>query len=110
MRYLMFSIPSGTRSSPSPEQRAELSRLVEAAIASGSLLARGNLSPSQEERHVVSNGGRVTVTDGPFAESTEVIAGFAVFELPSQEAAIDTAKQLLRLTGDGVVTVRPLLD
>jgi hypothetical protein len=52
----------------------------------------------------------VTVTDGPFAESTEVIAGFAVFRLPSQEAAIDTAKQLLRLTGDGVVTVRPLLD
>jgi hypothetical protein len=39
-----------------------------------------------------------------------VIGGFAVFELPSKEAALDTAKQLLRLAGDGVVTVRPLLD
>ena len=110
MRYLMFSIPSATRPSPGPEQRAELSQLVEAAIASGRLLTRGDLSPAREEAYVVYTGGRLTVTDGPFAESTEVIAGFAVFELPSQEAAIDTAKQLLRLAGDGVVTLRPLLD
>jgi hypothetical protein len=110
MRYLMFSMPSGTRSSASLEQKAELSRLVEAAIASGSLVARGKLSPGREEAYVVSTGGRMAVTDGPFAESTEVMAGFAVFELPSKEAAIDTAKQLLRLGGDGVVTVRPLLD
>jgi hypothetical protein len=109
MRYLMFSIPSATRSSPGPEQRAELSQLVEAAIASGSLLARGKWS-AREDAHVTSTAGKVTVTDGPFAESTEVIAGFAVFELPSQEAAIDTAKQLLQLAGDGVVTVCPLLD
>jgi hypothetical protein len=110
MRYLMFSIPSGTRASPGPEQTAELSRIVERAIASGSLLARGNLSPGREEAYVASNGGSFTVTDGPFAEFTEVIGGFAVFELPSKEAAVDTAKQLLRLAGDGVVTIRPLLD
>jgi hypothetical protein len=109
MRYLMFSIPSSTRVSPGPEQSAELSKLVEAAIASGSLLARGKWS-AREEAHVTSTAGKVTVTDGPFAEATEVIGGFAVFELPSREMAIDTAKQLLRLAGDGVVTVRPLLD
>jgi hypothetical protein len=110
MRYLMFSIPSGTRLSLGLEQKAELSQLVEAAIVSGSLLARGDLSPARDEAYVVSTAGKVTVTDGPFAESTEVIGGFAVFELPSKEAALDTAKQLLRLAGDDVVTVRPLLD
>jgi hypothetical protein len=66
MRYLMFSIPSGTRLSPGLEQKAELSQLMEAAIASGSLLARGDLSPARDEAYVVSTAGKVTVTDGPF--------------------------------------------
>jgi hypothetical protein len=43
------------------------------------------------------SGGRVTVTDGPFAEAKEMIGGYAILELPSKQVAIEEAVKLMEL-------------
>ena len=47
------------------------------------------------------SNGEVTVTDGPFTESKEVIGGFALLEAKSKEHAIDLCRRFLKVAGDG---------
>jgi hypothetical protein len=111
MQFLMFYTPSSSRPAgpPSQEYMDEMNRLIEASMKSGELLATGGLTPLQDGARVTQATGKVTITDGPFIESTEIIGGFALFELPSKEAAIESSKSFLKIAGDGQVTIRPLM-
>jgi len=111
MQFLMFYTPSSSRPAgpPSQEYLDDMNRLIEASKKSGQLLADGGLTPLQDGARVTQATGKVTITDGPFIESTEVIGGFALFELPSKEAAIESSKSFLKVAGDGQVTIRPLM-
>jgi hypothetical protein len=112
MQFLMFYTPSSSRPAgpPSQEYMDEMNRLIEASMKSGQLLATGGLTPLKAGARVTQTTGNVSITDGPFIESTEIIGGFALFELPSLEAAIDSSKSFLKVAGDGQVTIRPLMD
>jgi hypothetical protein len=78
-------------------------------MKSGELIATGGLTPLQLGARVVQTSGNVTITDGPYIESTEIIGGFALLEVPSKEAAIESSKRFLKIAGDGQVTIRPLM-
>jgi hypothetical protein len=52
----------------------------------------------------------VTVIDGPFAETKEVIGGFALLEAKSKEEAIELVKQFLHTAGDGECELRQLYE
>jgi hypothetical protein len=112
MQFLMFYTPSSSRPAgpPSQEYMDEMNRLIEASMKSGQLIATGGLTPLKDGARVAQSTGKVTITDGPYIESTEVIGGFALFELPSMEAAIESSKGFLKIAGDGHVTIRPLMD
>jgi hypothetical protein len=112
MQFLMFYTPSSSRPAgpPSQEYMDDMNRLIEASVKSGGLLATGGLTPLKDGARVTQATGKVTITDGPFIESTEIIGGFALFELPSVEAAIESSKSFLKVAGDGQVTIRPLMD
>ena len=113
MRFLMFYTPApGAHAGgpPSEAYRNEMNDLVEDARRSGELIATGGLLPLRDGARVAQSTGKQTVTDGPFIESTELIGGFALFELPSKEAAIEASKSFLKVAGDGVVTIRPLME
>ena len=112
MQFLTFYTPApGAHAGPpSKEYMDEMNKLIEESMKSGELVATGGLTPLQQGARVVQTTGKVTITDGPFIESTEIIGGFAILELPSKEAAIESAKKFLRVAGDGHVTIRPLMD
>ena len=55
-------------------------------------------------------GGQVTVTDGPFAEAKEIIAGFAIVRVDSKERATELAEEFLHVAGDGDVEIREMYD
>jgi hypothetical protein len=112
MQLLMFYTPSATRPAapPSEECMDEMNRLIDVSLKSGQMIATGGLTPLKDGARVAQATGKVTVTDGPFIESTEIIGGFALFELPSLEAAIESSKNFLKIAGDGHVTIRPLMD
>jgi hypothetical protein len=55
---------------------------------------------------LVSRGDELTVTDGPFAEAKEAVAGFALVEVGSKEEAIELARRFRRIVGDGESVVQ----
>jgi hypothetical protein len=112
MQFLMFYTPSSSRPAgpPSQEYIDTMNRLIEESRKSGELIADGGLTPITQGALVKQSNGKVTFTDGPYIESTEIIGGFALLELPSKEAAIESARNFLKVAGDGQVTIRPLMD
>ncbi|WP_433356922.1 YciI family protein [Microtetraspora malaysiensis] len=58
----------------------------------------------------VSPDGERTVTDGPFAETREVLGGFYVIDVPDLDAALDWAARCPGALGSGSVVVRPVAD
>jgi hypothetical protein len=111
MQFLTFYTPApGAHSGPpSKEYMDQMNKLIEESMKSGELIATGGLTPLQLGARVVQTSGNVTITDGPYIESTEIIGGFALLEVPSKEAAIESSKRFLKIAGDGHVTIRPLM-
>jgi hypothetical protein len=77
----------------------------------GSPRRRGTRSPSKGARVKFSDEKRL-VTDGPFAEAKEVIAGFSIIQAKSLEAAIEWVRRAPNVspTGEGTVEIRKLMD
>jgi len=69
----------------------------EQASKAGILIEVGGLAPTAMGARVRVSSGKLTVTDGPFAETKEVIGGFAVMDVKSKEEAIEGARQLMQL-------------
>lgn len=88
------SMPAGP---PPPALFAAIEEFGAEATRNGTLLDQGGLMPSSEGALVSASGGKVTVTDGPFAEAKELVGGFAVFELRSKEEAIEMARKFMEL-------------
>jgi hypothetical protein len=97
MRYLMISRP--TDAAPDEKLYVEMGKFIEELTASGVLLATGGLEPGGVR--VTSVGDEITVTDGPFAEAKEAVAGFALVEVRSKEEAIELTRRFRKIVGDG---------
>ena len=95
---------------PSQEEMATMGKLVEDGIKAGWLLATEGCLPSALGARVRSSGGKLTVTDGPFTESKELVAGFAILKANSKEEAIELARQFLRVAGDGECELRQIFE
>jgi hypothetical protein len=84
---------------PTPEMMAEMGQFIGEAMQAGMLVATGALQP-QGTRLKLANG-KFTVTDGPFIELKELLAGFAVIQVKSLEEAIEWCKRFRKIVGDG---------
>ena len=76
--------------------------------ARGRLLDTQMLQPSSTARTLRKRAGKLTITDGPFAETKEVLGGFNVVEAESLDEAVQIAAQF-PWTEVGSVEVRPIL-
>jgi hypothetical protein len=101
MRFLMTV--NGGGPPPTRELFAEMGRFVEELTRAGVLLATGGLDSGT---HVTSSAGSITLTDGPFAESKEVIVSFALIEVRSKEEALELTRRFWTIVGDGEGDVR----
>lgn len=84
---------------PTPEMMAKMGAFIGEAMQAGVLVATGALQP-KGTRLRLSNG-KFTVTDGPFIELKELLAGFAVIQVQSLEEAIEWSKRFRKIVGDG---------
>ena len=82
---------------PSAELLAAMGEYNNQLIAAGVMLDGAGLQASAKGARVSLRQGQATVTDGPFAETKEVIGGFALFELPDMAAAIESAREFMAL-------------
>jgi hypothetical protein len=115
MRFLTLYKPADTKDweagvPPSPQAMERMGKLIEEGFKSGALLATEGCQPTSKGARVRLSGGKLTVTDGPFTESKELIAGFAIIRAKSKEEAIEHAKNFLGIAGDGVSEIYQLSD
>jgi hypothetical protein len=79
---------------PSEQELAEMGQYNEELVKAGVLLAGEGLHPSGKGARVRFSGGRPTVTDGPFTEAKELIAGFWIIQVKSKEEAVEWARRV----------------
>jgi hypothetical protein len=95
---------------PSPDAFAKLNQVIAEQTKAGILLATDGLLPSAAGARVQKTDSGFKVTDGPFAEAKEVIAGYAIMNLASKEEAIERTKEFLTIMGAGATEIRPMFD
>lgn len=92
-----------------PQQKAALTRLQTEMTKAGVLVRSYRLQPSSKSKRLNFTNNVLRVTDGPFAESKELIGGFAVLELPSVEEAIRMCQDYAKILGGTLeIDIRPL--
>lgn len=110
MRFLSIYKTAETSVPPTQEEMDAMGRLIEEMQASGALIATEGCLPSALGARVRLSGSEMSVTDGPFTESKELIAGFALFQAASKEEAIEMTRRFLQVAGGGECEVRQVYD
>lgn len=88
---------------PSEELIAAMGKYNEELVKAGVMLAGEGLKPTSAGARIKFKGGKPSVTDGPFAEAKELIAGFTIIQVKSKEEAIEWVKRWPSIDGDGEV-------
>jgi hypothetical protein len=110
MRFLSIYKSPETGLPPTQEEMARMGKLVEDGMKAGYLLGVEGCMPSATGARVRRSNGKLTVTDGPFTESKEVIGGFALLQASSKEEAVELVKQFLHAAGDGECELRQIFE
>ncbi len=110
MRFMMLMIPGGYASAapdamPDPEAVKAMMKYNEELKKAGVLLSLEGLHPPAAGARVSFQGGKPTVTDGPFAEIKEVLGGYWMLDVRSREEAIEWASRCPAGEGD-VIEIR----
>jgi hypothetical protein len=118
MKYLTFIRHSESyrASPPPPALMGAMRTFVEKSMKDGTLVDTGGLLPSKDGVRVRLASGKITVTDGPFSESKEVIGGWAILRAETKADAIRIATEFMELHRkhwaefEGESEVRPMFD
>ncbi len=110
MKFLSIYKAVERNTPPTAEEMASMGKLIEQGMKAGWLVSTEGCLPSALGARVRRSSGKVTVTDGPFTESKELVGGFAILKADSKEEAIQLAKDFLSVVGEGECELRQLYD
>jgi hypothetical protein len=101
MRFLsLIRVDETTGQAPSEQLMADMGVLIDELTANGQLVSTAGLRPTAEGVRVrLHRGGKLSVVDGPFTESKEVIGGYAIFEVPALADAVALTRRFLQVHG-----------
>jgi hypothetical protein len=85
---------------PPPELMAAVGRMAQEMAQAGVLLEMGGLAPSARGARIRVSNGALTVVDGPFTETKELIGGFAVLKAASKAEAIELGRRFMQMHVD----------
>jgi AraC family transcriptional regulator len=96
---------------PPPELFAAMGKFNEQLIDAGIMVIGGGLTPSSRGARVRFSGSNRTVTDGPFVETKELVAGFWIWKVSSLQEAIDWVKKCPNpMIEDSDIEIRPFFE
>ena len=95
---------------PSKEMIERMGSFIEEITKAGVMLASDGLHPSAKGKRVKLAGGKFTVIDGPFTESKELVASYALFQVKTMEEAVHWTKRFLEVLGKGECELRPVFE
>jgi hypothetical protein len=99
MKFLMTYEPK-VKEPPTPEKMARLGKFTQESAKAGILLMTGGLQRPTKGTRLTLSDGNFTI-DGPYAETKELIDGFALVEVKSADEAIEVARRFMSVAGDG---------
>jgi len=95
---------------PSKELIERMGAFVEEVTKAGVMLGSDGLHPSSKGKRVRLAGGKMTVIDGPFTESKELVASYALFQVKTMDEAVHWTKRFLEVLGQGECELRPIFE
>ena len=115
MRYMMFIKHSEDYGNvqPPPSLYEAMGKFIEESAKKGHFVGGAGLQPLARGSQVKLKAGKITVTDGPFAESKEIVGGYAIMDFATREEALANARQFMELhlehwpTFEGICELRP---
>jgi hypothetical protein len=110
MRFLCLYKPGKAERPPSHEEMTTMGRLIQEAMRDGWLVSTEGCMNSASGARVRLSDGTYTVTDGPFAETRELVGGFAIIQVSSKEEAIERTKYFLQVARGGGSEIRQLYE
>jgi hypothetical protein len=110
MKFLSIFKSVERNTPPSQEEMNRMGKMIDEGMKAGWLVATEGCLPSALGARVRATNGKVSVTDGPFTESKEVVGGFAILRANSKEEAIQLAKDFLKVVGDGECELRQIYE
>lgn len=110
MKFLSIFKTVERSTPPTPEEMASMGKLIEEGMKKGWLLGTEGCLPTKLGAKVRRSGDKISVTDGPFTETTEVVGGFALLQANSKEEAIQLAKDFLKVAGEGECELRQIYE
>jgi len=113
MRFMMLMIPTGyekaqPQAAPPPEAIEMMMKYNDSLRKAGVLLSLDGLHPPAKGVRLSRAGGKLKVTDGPFAETKEALGGYWILQVKSKEEAIEWASRCPAVqpyAPDGVATI-----
>lgn len=112
MRFMMLlpAPPEALETGPPSKELVTAMRQYDQDMSkAGVLLAEEGLHPSSKGTRIRVSGGKRVVTDGPFTEAKEVIAGFWIIQVKSKEEAVEWAKRC-PLPENGLIEIRQVFE
>jgi hypothetical protein len=106
MRFLSIYKNEETNQPPTLEHVERMQQLIEEGMKGGWLISTEGCLPSAKGARVRRSNGKTIVTDGPFTESKELVAGFAILEAASKQEAIELVRKFLDVAGGGECELR----
>jgi hypothetical protein len=110
MKFLSIYKTAERSVPPSQEEMSEMGKLVEEGMKAGWLVATEGCLPSALGARVRFSDGKISVTDGPFTESKELVGGFAILRANSKAEVIELTKKFLSVAGPGECEIRQIYE
>jgi len=110
MRFLCLYKPGKPEGPPTQREMDDMGNLIAESMKAGWLLATEGCLPTATGARVRLSDGKFVVTDGPFAETKEVVGGFAIIQASSKREAIEHTKHFLQVAGGGETEIRQLYE
>ena len=111
MRYMTLYKPGTENDAPTEKEMAAVGQLIQEMAQAGTLITTDGLQPSSKGARVkIDSTGKITVIDGPFTETKELVGGYAIINAKSKAEAIELTKRFLRTMGRGESEIRLMQD
>ncbi len=100
MRFLGLVRGAENQGAPPAALMEAMQKFIAESLKDGSLVQTGGLAPSSQASRVRLTGGKLRTVDGPFAESKEVVGGYAIMEAPTKAGAEAHMRRFMKLHED----------
>jgi len=116
MKFMTLVLSDETQGPPPQALMDAIAKLGEEGTRAGAMVGMGGLYPTAAATRIGVSKGKLTVTDGPFAEVKEVVGGFATFEVGSKAEVVEWTRRFMELHREhwpgweGTTEIRQLFD